>query len=644
MSKKRRNNKQSQKHEEIESAASEAAEDAVSAEMPNSSEAEGNAADASPKADQSAPENAAPDGAAPAASFGDAGTEYIEGFLREELGLDGDLTDDEFAMAALDFLGDGPVEGGTVYFDPNELSQLASQDAALDENGAAIDAFAQSVEELEEAIAAVSNPEFKDEGTVMMSLPDAIADDLLAQANAAMDHKASEAEAEAEAASDSAAVSEDAVVSEVDAAAEAVLEADVAAESVEDAAVEPAATEAPSTDEPVDALSAVAELEPAAEVIEPVENSAEEVTPVAEAEPAVEEAPALTSAEQAEMDEALAELLEIQAMLEDDAAEAEAVEAEEPVEAVAEAVAEIDEPVADVEAVEPVSDVADEAVAEEIVAPAAQADLSEDIAAIDEALASAESMVIDVDEPEPAAQMTDAELAAALVEEQPLRFDMDSIADALSAETAGQNDNGEQLLDALPDLAAFDDSNDYLDSIVAALDSEISEVNVGQATGVELQTGDMSDADIEQAIVFSIGESMYAIPIDNVLEIGEPLNATEVPFVPKWVRGVINLRGEIISLVDLRVYFDADPTTLRTADWMIVTQTSDASMLVGFVVDDVIGNRQFNRNEVAQLSSDVEDASIEFLQHIYRQEDGLVAVLDFDKLLRSSDMRQFEPV
>ncbi len=629
MSKKRRNKKQKQKNEEIsaeiESAESEAAEDAVSAETPTGQAPESDETPSS-QADQPTPEDAAP-----AASFGDAGTEYIEGFLREELGLDGDLTDDEFAIAALDFLGDGPVEGGTVYFDPTELSQLAGKDLTSDEDDPAADAFAKSVEELEEAIAAVENPKFKDEGTVMMSLPDSVADDVLADANAALDDVLDKSEA-------------DAIAEEVMAEVEAEAVADVADEIVADASIEGALVDdAPADDVLTDAVAereeAVAEVEPeaVAEVadVDAVESVVEEAVADAVVEETVEAVPAVSAAEQAEMDEALAELLEIQAMLDDDAA----------IEAVSEeAVAISEEIVAEVAVPDPmdaIGEVVDDAVLVELE-PVAQADLSEDMAAIDEALASAESMIIDVDEQALTPEMSDADLAAELLGEQPLKFDVESIADALAAEADASNND--PLLDALPSLTEFDDSNDYLDSIVAALDAEVSELNVGQSSDVNLQVDGINDADIEQVIVFSIGNSTYAIPIDNVLEIGEPLNATEVPFVPNWVRGVINLRGEIISLVDLRVYFDADPDTMRPAEWMIVTQTSDASMLVGFIVDDVVGNRQFNRNEIAQLSSDVEDASIEFLQHIYRQDDGLVAVLDFDRLLRSSDMRQFEPV
>jgi hypothetical protein len=56
----------------------------------------------------------------------------------------------------------------------------------------------------------------------------------------------------------------------------------------------------------------------------------------------------------------------------------------------------------------------------------------------------------------------------------------------------------------------------------------------------------------DQHVVFGLAGNTYAIPIDSVREIGRPPAMTSVPNVPDWVLGLVNVRGDIVSLVDLR--------------------------------------------------------------------------------------------
>ncbi|HXU44077.1 MAG TPA: chemotaxis protein CheW, partial [Thermoanaerobaculia bacterium] len=63
----------------------------------------------------------------------------------------------------------------------------------------------------------------------------------------------------------------------------------------------------------------------------------------------------------------------------------------------------------------------------------------------------------------------------------------------------------------------------------------------------------------ERSVVFLLGATRCAVPIDRVLEIGDVPAITPVPNVPAWVRGVANLRGDILAIVDLGAYVGLPP-------------------------------------------------------------------------------------
>ena len=204
--------------------------------------------------------------------------------------------------------------------------------------------------------------------------------------------------------------------------------------------------------------------------------------------------------------------------------------------------------------------------------------------------------------------------------------------DALALNPVGEAESAEE-----------ETTSDYLDLLVASIDAQLT-TSQRQETLLDLSSDSAEEIDssVEQLIVFSIGGSQYAIPIENVLEVGEPPTTTPIPFVPPWVRGVFNMRGDILSLVDLRSYFELEANANDSDEWMIVSQTTREDMTVGLLVDDIIGNRQMNARDAADLTSKLDGALAEYVTRLYRQNNELISVIDFNKLLNSAEMRQFE--
>ena len=93
------------------------------------------------------------------------------------------------------------------------------------------------------------------------------------------------------------------------------------------------------------------------------------------------------------------------------------------------------------------------------------------------------------------------------------------------------------------------------------------------------------DTQANKYLFFRIGKESYGIGIRHVIEIIELQNISEVPDMPSYVKGVINLRGRVIPIVDLRLRFDMDERAYDNRTCIIVTGVDQ--ILVGCLVDTV---------------------------------------------------------
>jgi len=93
------------------------------------------------------------------------------------------------------------------------------------------------------------------------------------------------------------------------------------------------------------------------------------------------------------------------------------------------------------------------------------------------------------------------------------------------------------------------------------------------------------DTQANKYLFFRIGKESYGIGIRFIIEIIELQHVSEVPEMPSYVKGVINLRGKVIPIVDLRLRFDMEERAYDNRTCIIVTEIGQ--MLIGFIVDTV---------------------------------------------------------
>jgi len=145
---------------------------------------------------------------------------------------------------------------------------------------------------------------------------------------------------------------------------------------------------------------------------------------------------------------------------------------------------------------------------------------------------------------------------------------------------------------------------------------------------------DETHGEIFQLVSFHVGSEEYAIDILGVQEIIRMVELTPVPQAPHFVEGVINLRGKVIPILDLRVRFGL-PSVEPTKDTRIIVVETN-HILLGFIVDSV--------SEVLRLPESLIEPPLsgrqgaEFHKGVGRVEGRLLIVLDLDSLFETKGL------
>ncbi len=145
-----------------------------------------------------------------------------------------------------------------------------------------------------------------------------------------------------------------------------------------------------------------------------------------------------------------------------------------------------------------------------------------------------------------------------------------------------------------------------------------------------------------QLACFRVGGEMYALDIMRIKEIIRPQKLTPVPKAPPFIEGVINLRGAVIPVVDLRKRFDQSNTGSDQKTRVIICAL--AGKIIGLVVDEVTEVRRCSRQEIQPSPQFLKGKGTDFFIGIYRREEELVMLLDLEKILSSGEKIDLESI
>lgn len=143
-----------------------------------------------------------------------------------------------------------------------------------------------------------------------------------------------------------------------------------------------------------------------------------------------------------------------------------------------------------------------------------------------------------------------------------------------------------------------------------------------------------------QAVVFTVGKSLYGIPVRDTQEIIKLLHITRIPQSPEYLEGVINLRNCAIPVINLMTYFGVEKEKKEERIIIINVDSQRMGILVG-EVEDVI---EFPPNAITTLSSVISARDGSFVSGIANLGDRLLILLDTDcliKLNRTDGIQEF---
>ncbi|WP_010630934.1 chemotaxis protein CheW [Sporolactobacillus vineae] len=145
----------------------------------------------------------------------------------------------------------------------------------------------------------------------------------------------------------------------------------------------------------------------------------------------------------------------------------------------------------------------------------------------------------------------------------------------------------------------------------------------------------------QKVILFALGENTYGVPIDQVVSIVRPESATRVPDAPDFVEGVMNFRGSIIPVINVRKRFGME-TAGATKDSRVIVVTS-GDLTVGMLVDTAREVVEFGTRQIEQAPDIVGGLDAAFIRGIASlDDDRLLILLNLEKVLSDQDVHDLK--
>lgn len=132
-------------------------------------------------------------------------------------------------------------------------------------------------------------------------------------------------------------------------------------------------------------------------------------------------------------------------------------------------------------------------------------------------------------------------------------------------------------------------------------------------------------------VTFKIGKEYYGLPIENVLSIEKPSKTTRIPNAPDYVIGLINLRGDVIPVVDLRTKLGMEKKQVDKDSRIIIIKEKE--IVVGLMVDSSKDVLDIDKENIDKPPTDENSTIIDYISGIGKKGERLIFILNSLKLL-----------
>ena len=144
-----------------------------------------------------------------------------------------------------------------------------------------------------------------------------------------------------------------------------------------------------------------------------------------------------------------------------------------------------------------------------------------------------------------------------------------------------------------------------------------------------------------QYLTFKLDEEVFALGIDKVREVLDYTSVTKVPQTPDFMRGVINLRGSVVPVVDMRLKFGLEHTQKTVNTCIIIVEVSlegAEKAVVGALVDSVQEVLDLEPGQIEPPPRLGTHLRTEFIQGMGKREDQFIMLLDIDKIFSCAEI------
>lgn len=143
-----------------------------------------------------------------------------------------------------------------------------------------------------------------------------------------------------------------------------------------------------------------------------------------------------------------------------------------------------------------------------------------------------------------------------------------------------------------------------------------------------------------QYLSFKLGDEIFALDIWKVREVLEFDTATKVPRTPDFMRGVINLRGSVVPVVDMKLKFGMDRTEKTVNTCVIITEVKfgEETTIIGALADSVQEVFDLDPSQIEPAPKIGTQINTDFLKGMGKRDDGFVLILDIDRVFSEEEL------
>lgn len=141
---------------------------------------------------------------------------------------------------------------------------------------------------------------------------------------------------------------------------------------------------------------------------------------------------------------------------------------------------------------------------------------------------------------------------------------------------------------------------------------------------------------------FKLDDELFAANVENIFEILEVPAITKVPRSPEYLKGVINLRGNVLPIIDSRIKFQMSPTELAQDTCIIVIeiQVEGEQVMIGAMVDSVLEVLEIFPSQIKPSPSIGSTYDPEFIEGIVQMDDNFIMLLDIGKVFSIEEISE----